>query len=171
MNTLAVQRHSRPILPELSALLSGLPALSELLPFFDHRVLRLEDEITDDGYQLRVEMPGVDPVEDVEVTVCDGRLTIRAERTQITGSNGHSEFVYGAFTRTVPLPASADEDDISATYDRGILTVWVPLTEAHPTLKHVEVVETILVTEDDGDDEDTDAEDYEGDDRQEQPAG
>ena len=44
--------------------------------------------------------------------------------------------------RTVPLPAGADEDDINATYDRGILTVSVPLSEDHPTEKHVDVVET-----------------------------
>ena len=53
--------------------------------------------------------------------------------------------------RTVPLPAGADEDDINATYDRGILTVSVPLSEDHPTEKRVEVIETILVDdEDDG---------------------
>ena len=51
--------------------------------------------------------------------------------------------------RTVPLPAGADEDDINATYDRGILTVSVPLSEDHPTEKRIDVVETILVDEDD----------------------
>ena len=56
--------------------------------------------------------------------------------------------------RTVPLPAGADEDDINATYDRGILTVSVPLSEDHPTEKRIDVVETILVDEDDDDDDD-----------------
>jgi hypothetical protein len=92
--------------------------------------------------------------------VRDGRLTIKAERTQTSESNGHSEFSYGEFVRTVPLPAGADEDDINATYDRGILTVSVPLSEDHPTDKRVEVIETILVDEDDDyddyDEEDTD---------------
>jgi HSP20 family protein len=90
--------------------------------------------------------------------VRDGRLTIKAERTQTSESNGHSEFSYGEFVRTVPLPAGADEDDINATYDRGILTVSVPLSQDHPTEKHVEVVETILVDEDEDADEDADAE-------------
>ena len=53
----------------------------------------------------------------------------------------------------MPLPAGADEDDINATYDRGILTVSVPLAEDHPTEKRVEVIETILVDEDDDYDE------------------
>ena len=157
MNKPAVQRQSRPLLPELSELFSGftgfptianLPAFASLRPFFDNHVLRLEDEMKEGLYEVRAELPGVDPIESIEVTVRDGRLTIKAERTQTSESNGHSEFSYGEFVRTVPLPAGADEDDINATYDRGILTVSVPLAEDHPTEKRVEVVETILVDED-----------------------
>ena len=55
--------------------------------------------------------------------------------------------------------AGADEDDISATYDRGILTVSVPLSDTEPTEKHVEVFEVAL-DDDDIDDEDM----YEDDD-------
>jgi HSP20 family protein len=91
--------------------------------------------------------------------VRDGQLTIKAERTQTSESNGHSEFSYGSFVRTVALPAGADEDDISATYDRGILTVSIPLAEEHPTEKRVEVVETILADED----EDYDDDEYDDD--------
>jgi HSP20 family protein len=60
--------------------------------------------------------------------------------------------------RTVALPAGADEDDINATYDRGILTVSVPLSDDHPAEKRVEVIETLLVDEDDYDDDDEDDE-------------
>jgi HSP20 family molecular chaperone IbpA len=157
VNKPAVQRQSRPLLPELSELFSGftgfptianLPAFASLRPFFDNHVLRLEDEMKEGLYEVRAELPGIDPIDSIEVTVRDGRLTIKAERTQTSESNGHSEFSYGQFVRTVPLPAGADEDDINATYDRGILTVSVPLAEDHPTEKHVEVVETILVDED-----------------------
>ena len=168
MNKPAVQRQSRPLLPELSELFSGftgfptianLPAFASLRPFFDNHVLRLEDEMKEGLYEVRAELPGVDPIESIEVTVRDGRLTIKAERTQTSESNGHSEFSYGEFVRTVPLPAGADEDDINATYDRGILTVSVPLAEDHPTEKRVEVVETILVDEDEEyEDEDDQAE-------------
>jgi HSP20 family protein len=154
VNKLAVQRQSRPLLPELSELFNGLPAFANLRPFFDNNLLRLEDESKEGVYEVRAELPGVDPVEDVEVTVLDGGLTIKALRTRTTESNGISEFSYGSFTRTVTLPDGADEDDISATYDRGILTVSIPLAEEHPTEKRVEVVETILADEDeDYDDE------------------
>jgi HSP20 family protein len=166
VNQLAVQRQSRPLLPELSELFSGfhgfptIAGLAGLRSFFDGNLLRLEDEMKDGLYKVRAELPGVDPTDDIEVTVHDGQLTIKAERAQSSESNGHSEFSYGSFMRTVPLPAGADEDDINATYDRGILTVSVPLTEDHPTEKRVEVIETILADEDDDyDDEDEDQDD------------
>jgi HSP20 family protein len=163
VNKPAVQRQPRTLLPELSELFSGftgfptfanLPALASLRPLFDSHLLRLEEEMKEGVYEVRAELPGVDPADSIEVTVRDGRLTIKAERTQTSESNGHSEFSYGEFVRTVPLPAGADEDDINATYDRGILTVSVPLSEDHPTEKHVEVVETILVDEDEDYEED-----------------
>jgi HSP20 family molecular chaperone IbpA len=160
VNKLAVQRQSRPLLPELSELFNGfstfanLPSIAGLRPFFDNNLLRLEDETREGLYLIRAELPGVDPIEDIEVSVRDGQLTIKAERNQTAESNGRSEFAYGSFTRTIVLPGAADEDDINATYDRGILTVSVPLTEAESAEKHVEVIETVLVDEDDGDDGD-----------------
>lgn len=165
MNKPAVQRQSRPLLPELSELFNGFPAFASLRPLFDSRLLKLEDEMKEGVYEVRAELPGVDPTDDIEVTVRDGQLTIKAERIQTGESNGHSEFSYGSFVRTVALPAGADEDEIHATYDRGILTVSVPLSEDQPTEKHVEVIETILVDEDDDFDGDED-EDKEHDDGQ-----
>jgi HSP20 family protein len=167
VNQLAVQRQSRPLLPELLELFSGftgfptIAGLASLRSFFDSNLMRLEDETKDGVSEVRAELPGVDPTDDIEVTVRDGQLTIKAERTRTSESNGHSEFSYGSFVRTVALPAGADEDDIHATYDRGILTVSVPLSEEHPTEKHVEVIETILVDEDDDFDDDDDDDDDE----------
>jgi len=164
VNKLAVQRQSRPLLPELSELLSGFPTFAGLRPFFGTHLLRLEDETRDGVYHVRAEIPGVDPVEDIEVTVREGRLTIKAERAHSGESNGLSEFSYGSFERTVSLPAGADEDDINAIYDRGILTVSVPLSDDDAsTEKHVEVIESILLDEDDEDDEDDDDDDFEDD--------
>ena len=67
----------------------------------------------------------------------DGVLTIKAERSEKKESNGRSEFSYGSFIRSVTLPSGADEDAIKASYDNGILTVSVPITEAQPAEKHV----------------------------------
>jgi HSP20 family molecular chaperone IbpA len=55
-------------------------------PFLTDQVFRLEETIRDDHYVVRAELPGLDPENDIEVTV-DGRiLTIRAERRQRTTS-------------------------------------------------------------------------------------
>ena len=113
-----------------------------LRPPFDTHMIRVEDEMKEGNYEVRAEIPGVDPDKDVDITVRDGVLTIKAERTEKKESDGRSEFSYGSFIRSVTLPAGADEDAIKASYDKGILTVSVPVTEAKPAEKHVEVQST-----------------------------
>ena len=125
------RREPRRPLPSFRTL-QRVSAFASLRPLFDSRLLKLEDEMKEGVYEVRAELPGVDPTDDIEVTVRDGQLTIKAERIQTSESNGHSEFSYGSFVRTVALPAGADEDDIHATYDRGILTVSVPLVRGPP---------------------------------------
>ena len=70
--------------------------------------IRIEDFVEDGIYVLRAEMPGIDPDKDVEIHVSDHTLRLRAERRQETtvDKKGHyrSEFRYGSFTRSVPLP-------------------------------------------------------------------
>ena len=46
---------------------------------------------------------------------------------------------YGSAVRTGTLPAGANEDDITATYDKGIFILSVGVSEAAPTEKHVTV--------------------------------
>ena len=102
--------------------------------------IKLEDEMEDGHYVLRAELPGIDPDKDVDITVRDGRLTIKAERTERKETKGKSEFSHGSFTRSVNLPAGADEEDIQATYDKGILIVSVAVPpEAVPSEKHISV--------------------------------
>ncbi len=88
---------------------------------------------------VRAEIPGIDPAKDVDITVHDGRLTIKAERTEKKEAGGRSEFSYGSFIRSIPLPPGANEDDIKATYDKGILTVTVAVPQSAPAEKHVQV--------------------------------
>ena len=163
MNKLAVQRQSRPLLPELSELFNGFPTFAGLRPLFDSNLIRVEDETKDGSYELRAELPGVDPVEDVEITVRDGELTIKADRSQTSESNGRSEFSYGSFERTVTLPAGADEDEIHAIYDRGILTISVPIGDDVPAEKHIEIIETVLLEDDEDDDDEYDDDEAEAD--------
>ena len=79
---------------------------------------------------VRAEVPGIDPDKDVDVSVSDGMLHIRAEREEKSehkSKNGYrSEFRYGSFSRSVALPAGAKEEDITATYKDGVLEVRAP---------------------------------------------
>ncbi|MBX8691201.1 Hsp20/alpha crystallin family protein [Mycolicibacterium porcinum] len=140
MTKLPERSRPRSLWPEMSDLFAGLPSWANIRPALGSHVIRVEDELKDGSYELRAEVPGVDPAKDVDVTVRDGVLTIKAERSEKKETNGHSEFSYGSFIRSVTLPVGADEDAITASYDKGILTVSVPVTQAHEAAeKHVEV--------------------------------
>jgi HSP20 family protein len=91
------------------------------------QAIRVEDYVEDDHYVIRAELAGIDAEKDVEVTAGVGYLTIRAERQAKVEGKHRSEFRYGSFSRTVRLPAAADEDDITASYRDGILVITVGL--------------------------------------------
>ncbi|MGZ4509757.1 MAG: Hsp20/alpha crystallin family protein [Mycobacterium sp.] len=139
MTTLPAARKSHALFPEFPDLLAGFPSFAGIRPLFDTRLMRLEDEMVDGRYEVRAEMPGIDPAKDVDITVRNGQLTIKAERSEKKEFDGRSEFSYGSFVRTLSLPAGADEDDIKATYDKGILTVSVGVSEPSAPEKHVQV--------------------------------
>ncbi|KZS71463.1 hypothetical protein A4G29_23100 [Mycobacterium kansasii] len=139
MTTLPVKREQHSLFPEFSDLFTAFPSFAGLRPMFDTRLMRLEDEMTEGRYEVRAEMPGIDPAKDVDITVRNGQLTIKAERTEKKEFDGRSEFSYGSFVRTVSLPEGADEDDIKATYDKGILTVSVRVSEPTKPEKHIQV--------------------------------
>jgi HSP20 family molecular chaperone IbpA len=140
MSKLPVSQRPRLVFPELAELFDAFPSWATLRPVVGSNVIRLEDEVKDGNYELRAEMPGVDPAKDVDITVRDGVLTIKSERAEKKEANGRSEFSYGSFARSITLPAGADEDAIKASYDKGILTISVPLkAEQQPTEKRVEV--------------------------------
>jgi HSP20 family protein len=97
----------------------------------DGGFLRVEEFREGDELVIRAELPGVDPERDVELTVTNGVLRIRAERQEKSEQKDkdwyRSEFRYGAFVRDVPLPDGISQDDIKANYKDGILEVRVPL--------------------------------------------
>ena len=138
-STLPATQKPHSLFPEFSDFFAGFPSFAGIRPLFDTRLMRLEDEMTDGRYEVRAEMPGIDPAKDVDITVRDGHLTIKAERSEKKEFDGRSEFSYGSFIRTVALPAGADEDDIKATYDKGILSVSVGVSKPASAEKHVEI--------------------------------
>src|SRR5271165_3882214 len=101
-------------------------------PFLTGQVFRLEEAMRDDRYVVRAELPGLDPENDIEVTVEGRILTIRAERREQDNGPCRSEFRYGSLARAVRLPARVDAADVTARYDKGVLEVSVPVREVKP---------------------------------------
>jgi len=93
--------------------------------------IKLEEFDEKGTHVVRAELPGVDPDQDIDLTVDHGVLTIHGERHEETKTEEkdryRSEFSYGAFTRNVRLPAGATEDDVKASYVDGILEVRFPV--------------------------------------------
>jgi HSP20 family protein len=108
--------------------------------------LRVEEYREDDTLVVRAELPGVDPDKDIEISIAEGKLTIRAQRNESTKEErkGHfrSEFQYGSFVRTVPLPPGADESSVQASYTDGILEVRVPIETEPAAPKQIEIKRT-----------------------------
>lgn len=104
-------------------------------------MIRLEDAYTDGTYLLRAELPGIDPDKDIRLRTTNGMLTITAERREDAGAS-HSEFRHGTLQRAISLPTGADEQHITAVYDRGILTVTVPVTTPPAGGRHIPIAVT-----------------------------
>lgn len=87
----------------------------------------------DGAYRIAAEVPRLS-AKDVEVTLNDGLLTIRGEKSE-ERREGKADYLvserrYGSFHRTLALPAGADGDKITADLANGVLTITVPRTEA-----------------------------------------
>ncbi len=132
-------RRQPTLVPDLSEWFESFPSLFSWRGMPEMHAMRLEDYIEDGKYLVRAEIPGIDPEKDVEITVGDGVLTIRAERSEEKVEKHRSEFRYGSFQRSIRLPAGAREDDISAAYRDGILTVTVPLGEEKQPSRQITV--------------------------------
>ena len=124
-------RRERPMFTEFMDWLEGeFPALPIMRPFAGGQLMRVEDYVSEGQYVVRAEVPGIDPEKDVEITVDDGVLTVKAERREEKKEGGRSEFRYGSFTRSVTLPSGADQENVAASYRDGILEVRTPIKEA-----------------------------------------
>jgi len=94
--------------------------------------LPLDVRTTPDALLVEAELPGLKP-EDVEITVENGTLTIRAEdRTERTEEQGDwlvREISRGSVMRTVTLPTGLEADKAEATFEHGVLRLRIPKAE------------------------------------------
>ena len=98
-----------------------------------------------DHYVLTADMPGIDPGS-VDIDVDGQLLTIRAERTLSSASGVKwlsRERQAGSFLRQLNLGQGIDTEHIAASYDNGVLSVTIPMSErAKP--RRVEIKSTAM---------------------------
>ena len=85
---------------------------------------------------LKIEVPGIDE-KDIDVRVENNTLTVHGERKiekeEKEENYRRVERQYGSFTRNFTLPQTVDTENVSATYDKGVLKITLPKkAEAKP---------------------------------------
>ena len=104
---------------------------------------RVDIAETDQAFVIKAEVPEVRK-DDVKITVDNGILSICGERKREKEEKGKTfhrvERFYGQFTRSFTLPENVDEDNITATFKDGMLSLEIPKTEkAQPKAIEVKV--------------------------------
>ena len=114
-----------------------LRELSGIEPLFD-RTLHLPGEVPrrpvaceegDDGYELRMEIPGFSK-EEVRVEIDKAMLNVSFDRKEVLQGEAQSEI-----TRTIRLPEGIDQGKSKASLENGVLTVHLPKKAPRKPLK------------------------------------
>jgi HSP20 family protein len=101
------------------------------------------DVVQEDGdLVVRAELPGV-KLEDVEMTVHHGVLTISSKRAEQREEERGGYLVRerrsGSFRRSLQLPEGVDEDSIRARFENGVLEVTIQGAVAAQGPKRIQV--------------------------------
>lgn len=100
-------------------------------------------------YVLSADLPGIDPGS-IDIDVDGQLLTIRAQRT-VSSAEGAKWLVQerpaGSYLRQFSLGEGLDMEQICATYDNGVLSVIIPVSEkAKPRRIQVQTAENAQKT-------------------------
>ncbi len=88
-------------------------------------------DVRENDHELvfEAELPGMDE-KDVQVSVRNGMLFLKnekkSERDEKKDTYHLVERSYGSFERSFRLPEAADQENITADFDKGVLRVVVP---------------------------------------------
>lgn len=92
----------------------------------------------EDGVVVTAELPGVNP-DDIDISVVGSTLTLTGERQPEALQDGEMyhrrERRHGKFTRTFELPFTVEADGVSAVFEKGVLHVSLPRSEAEKPRK------------------------------------
>jgi len=87
---------------------------------------------TKDNFVVKAEVPGID-AKDIDISLTGDVLTIKGEKKQEKEEKEEDyhlvERSYGAFSRSIRLPAEVESTKIKASYKNGILRVTLPKSE------------------------------------------
>jgi len=82
---------------------------------------------------ITAEVPGMGK-EDLDVSIEDGVLTLRGEKKEEETSEGKNfhrvERRYGRFERRIQLPQTIDPEQVTASYEDGVLKLTMPKVAA-----------------------------------------
>ena len=84
-----------------------------------------------DRFFVHLDLPGVD-ADKIELTCEQNVLTVRAERVFVAQEDDElivSERPQGVYSRQLFVSDALDTDHIEANYDRGVLTLELPVAE------------------------------------------
>ncbi|MGO4473739.1 Hsp20/alpha crystallin family protein [Arthrobacter sp. M-10] len=109
--------------------------------------LRIEQYQEGDTLVVRVDLPGIDPATDVDISIADDTLRIEARREEdaerVDKKGYRTELRYGERSRSIPLPRGVSQDGIVATYEDGVLEIRIQLPElSEPQTTKIRVVRT-----------------------------
>ena len=96
---------------------------------------RVDVAETEKGIEIKAELPGIDP-KDIDLDLTDGVLTLKAERKHEKEEKDERkqyhlvERSYGTFLRRFALPFEPDQDKLEASFDKGVLKIFVPRSAA-----------------------------------------
>jgi HSP20 family protein len=83
----------------------------------------------DHNFIIRTELPGITE-KDFDISIEGRTLTIKAEKKMELEKSGYTyhqvEGFYGPYTRSFDLPDTVDAENISASYNNGVLMLTIP---------------------------------------------
>lgn len=97
---------------------------------------------TDKEVRIQAELPGVSE-KDIEISLNDDVLTIRAEKQQERKEERKgvhfSERSFGTFQRSLRLPFPVREDQVQAHFENGVLSVTMPKAQPQERTRRIPV--------------------------------
>lgn len=115
---------------QLRSTFDRLPGLLGESVEFEFRP-RVDVSKEEDSLVVTIEVPGIDPEEDLDISVEGDVLVIQGEKTAARETSEENRYLqerhYGRFERRLPLPDGVDPDRIEASYAKGVVTLTVPL--------------------------------------------